>query len=57
MNDEAVRLPLAKNFEQHGGEPIDGVSLEAFGIVEGWKGKKGTVDIRAPVDQIERLGF
>ena len=54
-HDEAIRLLLAHNLQQHRREAEDGVGLEALGIIHRREGEESTIDIGAPIDQIERL--
>ena len=52
---ETIRLPLTKNLQQRRRKTEDGVGLEAFGIIQSRQGEERTIDIGAPVDQVERL--
>ena len=54
-HDEAIRLLLANNLQQHRREAEDGVGLETFGIIHRRQGEEGTIDVGAPIDQVERL--
>ena len=52
---DAVRLPFTNDLEQGRRKAKDGVGLETLGIIESRQGKERTIDIGAPIDEIERL--
>ncbi|MCG3778460.1 MAG: hypothetical protein JW388_1181 [Nitrospira sp.] len=54
-HNNSIRLLLANNLQQHRREAEDGVGLKTFGIIHRRQGEEGTIDVRASIDQIERL--
>ena len=50
---QTLRLVFTDDLHQRGRETVDGVSLQALGIIQRGQGKKGAIDIGAPVDQVQ----
>jgi hypothetical protein len=52
-NRQTLRLVFADDLHQRRGKAVDRIGLQAFGIVQRRQGKKGPIDVRAPVNQVE----